>query len=481
MRQVFFARSWLVALTLTLMSSGVTLAQEEPADIGQPVDQLQSIDPDLVRLRERQRRVEMLSNLFARQTRVYRIGYRLLYTAIEMCPDTLRVAAGFTYANAYMFEGSVRSAASALGYTHRVSIVDLAPNGAGVRVGLLPRDIFMAIDAWPVPFGEGAVTLTAAKLRDTLTRNGMASLTFRRGASPVVVTIRPDYICDFRVVAVPGDAIKAYADGNRVVVFHGLLDFVGDDDDMLASVIAREIANNLLPDMDMDIDTDNGEFSLSDFFSWDIEPEATGDPVADGVTVVDHHVAADYVAAYLMARAGFDYTKAPDFWYRLAKTPLADGGDVYPAPDTEYLLVLEATIDEIDQKLAARQPLRPESGGPPPPDPDAMKMLAATADAPSNDESPPIETVVVETPGDAITDPPPSPSTPARTDITGLPWREQAATVAPPSSEAVPEIAPEIIDASPLGEEPQIMTPPSPGTPSAGSGSGFSFRDWFSG
>jgi hypothetical protein len=475
MMRTYRAGSWFVAIGLTLALMGEALAQEiSPAATIEPADQLQSTDPDLVRLRERQRRVEMLSNLFARQTRVYRIAYRLLYAAVDMCPNRLRVAAGFTYANAYMFEGSVRTAASSMGYTHRVSIVDVAPNGAGAKAGLLPRDIFMAIDAWPVPFGEGAVTLAAAKLRDTLTRHGMATLTFRRGASPVVATVKPDYICDYRVVAVPGDSIKAYADGNRVVVFEGLLDFVGDDDDMLASIIAREIANNLLPDMD--IDADDGEYSLSNFFYWGMEPEATGDPVADRARAVDHDITADYVAAYLMARSGFDHTKAPDFWYRLANLPIADGEDNYAARDTEYLLALEATIEEIDRKLAARRPLRPESDGPPPPDPVAMRMLAAAPPMPSTEEVLPTDTEVTEMPDDAIADPQPSKAA-ARTEVTGMPWREQDDIVAPRAIEIVPEAG----DAGPVGEAPQIMTPPSPGTPGAGSRSGFSFRDWFSG
>ncbi|MFP6756671.1 MAG: hypothetical protein VCC99_00410, partial [Alphaproteobacteria bacterium] len=100
---------------------------EAPTEAIKPGDIV--TNPDLARMRERQRRIETLSALFARQNRVYRIGYRLLYAAVDMCPDRLRVATGFTYANAYMFQGPVRTAASAMGYTHRVSVVDVAPNG----------------------------------------------------------------------------------------------------------------------------------------------------------------------------------------------------------------------------------------------------------------------------------------------------------------------------------------------------------------
>ena len=91
--------------------------------------------------------------------------------------------------------------------------------GAAAKAGIQARDLFMKNDGWPVPYGEGAVTLAAAKLRDILTREGRALLEFRRGASPYSVTIKPNYICDYRVLAVPGASIKAYADGDQVVVF----------------------------------------------------------------------------------------------------------------------------------------------------------------------------------------------------------------------------------------------------------------------
>ena len=130
-RSVFLAAS-LAALMLTTTMIGDAFGQSEaPTEAVNPGDIV--TNPDLARMRERQRRIETLSALFARQNRVYRIGYRLLYAAVDMCPDRLRVAAGFTYANAYMFHGSVRTAASAMGYTHRVSVVDVAANGAATR------------------------------------------------------------------------------------------------------------------------------------------------------------------------------------------------------------------------------------------------------------------------------------------------------------------------------------------------------------
>lgn len=496
-----------------MMIGDVVAQSEAPTEAVKPGDIV--TNPDLARMRERQRRIETLSALFARQNRVYRIGYRLLYAAVDMCPDRLRVAVGFTYANAYLFQGSVRTAATAMGYTHRVSVVDVAANGAAARAGIQARDVFMKIDGWPVPYGEGAVTLAAAKLRDTLTREGRALLEFRRGSSPYSVTIKPNYICDYRVLAVPGAAIKAYADGDQVVVFQGLLEFVGDDDDHLASVIAREIANNLIPTMN--IEADDGKSGLANFFYWGMEPEASGDPTADQARAVDHRIAADYVGAYLLARAGFDHAKAPEFWYRLANAEIGGQGQNYPAPDPEYLLQLEATVDELDRKLAARQPLRPEPGGPPPADPDALIMLAKAPPAATPVEEPRVadddgsadqddapETVILE-----------APAIDTAVSVAGLPWTAETTTVLPaaagqsevaaiddlpwrdptnapetrsmrdafgePESDAVATPTPieeaSVVTVEPL--DPQSL--PARAAPMTSPTSGFSFHDWFGG
>jgi len=371
-----------------------------------------------------------------------------------------------------------------------------------------------------VPYGEGAVTLAAAKLRDTLTREGQAFLEFRRGPSPYSVTIKPNYICDYRVLAVPGAAIKAYADGDQVVVFQGLLEFVGDNDDHLASVIAREIANNLIPTMN--IEADDGKSGLANFFYWGMEPEASGDPTADQIRAVDHQIAADYVGAYRLARAGFDHAKAPEFWYRLANAEVGGEGQNYPAPDPEYLLQLEATVDELDRKLAARQPLRPEAGGPPPADPDALIMLAKTVPAATQTEEPRLadddapedqddapEMVMREPPDldapdlDAVVPVAGLPwtgETPtelaeltaqiAVTGIDDMPWRDQ--TNAPERRSmreafGEPESDPTASE-TPLEEATMVTVEPlesrslaTGATPMTNSTSGFSFRNWFGG
>ena len=341
-----------VCLIAALLSAPSSMAQQD--------DAADTVSPDLLRLKERQRRVEALTELFGRQTRVYRLAYPLLYAAVDLCPDNERTAGGFTYANAYMFRGAVRTAASALGYTHRVGVVDVVANSAGAGAGIRARDQILAIDDWAAPFGEGAVTLTAAKLRDVLDREGKARLTLKRGGVDLIARLKADFICDIQVLAAPGTGVTAYSDGDRVVVYHGMMDFA--DDGELAAVIAREIANALIPGLGIKSGGDN-EFALSNFFEWGMEekPQAGG-PVIDPGQARDYGLAADYVGAYLLARAGYDHHRGAALLRRLWAS--AASGQ-YGQPDAVRLARLEASAGEIDAKLAARRPLIPQSSGPP--------------------------------------------------------------------------------------------------------------------
>jgi len=422
-RQAFISA---IILAAAAAMTGPVFAQDETNGLAdatiqgaEPVRDPIVTDPDLRRMEERRRRVGVLSGLFERQTRVFRISYRLLYAAVDMCPANARPALGFTYANAYMFQGAVRTAATAMGYTHRVSVVELAPNSAADRAGVRRRDEILAIDDWPVPYGEGAVTLAQAKLRDVLVRDSRTTLTLRRGAGEFTVMIEPDYICDIQVLAVPGDPIRSYANGDKVVVFGGLLSAI-DDDDVLAAAISREIANNLIPDLD--IDTEEG-VDWSSFFEWGLEPEATGDVLADQSLAQDYGNAADYVGSYLMARAGFDYRKAPELWYQMANRPTLPPQYSYGVPEPEYLLGLDQTVDEIDRKLAANAPLRPEQSGPPTELAAAPEPTGAVLPTPVTTPEP---TVLAEAEPSEPAENAGAPVAPVPAPVEGLPWTEAA-------------------------------------------------------
>lgn len=458
-RAVIRAAAIAAAAMLASPSAAQDDAEADASSEGTNARQEIVTDPDLRRAEERRRRIAVLSGLFERQTRVFRISYRLLYAAVDMCEDNVRPAMGFTYANALMFQGAVRTAASDMGLTHRVSIVEIAPGSAASRAGLRIRDQLLAIGDWPVPYGEGAVTLTQAKLRDVLVRDNRAVLYMRRDGNQFSVTLEPDFICDIKVLAVPGEPIRAYAGENNVVVFAGLHQDV-EDDNVMAAAIGREIANHLLPGMGIGSSGGSG-LEWSNFFNWGFEPEPAGDVVADQSLAKDYGTAADYVGAYLMARAGFDHRKAPALWQRMAGRQSPPPEHSYGTPDPEYIQNIELAVAEIDRKLSAREPLRPETADPPmefaaapdpagplsspedepqvptdvanaqpPGPPDIAPQIADAQPSPTPlAEAPPAESgdlpwLATETPP-AADDPAPVAAPPSGTEVAGLPWASE--------------------------------------------------------
>ena len=465
------------------------LADDAPA----PAEDRDTLSPAQLRIEERLRRVEAVTELFNRQTRLWRLSYPLLYGAVDMCPDRIRASAGFSYANAYLFRGAARSAANALGYDHRVSVVDVAPGSAAAAAGIQRRDVLVAIGDWQSPIGDGAVSLAAAMLRDTLERSGAAVLTMARGRDSYQAKIKPDYICDLQVIAAPGDMLSAYADGDRVVVFHGMMDFIADDGE-LAAVIAHEIANSLLPGLG--IAGSPSDYSLSNFFNWGMEPEATGDPVDDRARAHDRGLAADYVAAYLLARAGFDHRALIGLWRRVAAAGLVDADGGYSIPDAERTARLAATIVEVDAKLASHGALAPSPDGPPAAPAEASAATvevaapAATVEVVGLPWAAPVETVAVET---EVPDIPAEAPIPAAgieatgaVEVEGMPWTAPAESAV--AGVAVPHQPPpaparllpsdesmhQDVAMTALGApEPAADVQPAPDR------AGFSFVDWF--
>jgi predicted Zn-dependent protease len=78
---------------------------------------------------------------------------------------------------------------------------------------------------------------------------------------------------------------------------------------------------------------------------------------------------ADYLGAYLMARAGYDLQAVRKFWRRLGQTELqqpdsASELDQSHPTTEERIEAFEATLKEIEAKLAHGEALNPVVGPP---------------------------------------------------------------------------------------------------------------------
>ena len=160
--------------------------------------------------------------------------------------------------------------------------------------------------------------------------------------------------CQFSLQLIESDRINGIADGRHVGVTTGTMRFV-DSDDELAWVVAHEIAHNLLNH------SQNARLRamLNAFVG------ATMGASAEAPTEVPRRsleARADYVGAYIMARAGYDVRVIKQFWRRMESLRSGEERpemDVTHPTTAERLAAFEVTLKEIQEKRERGESLQP--------------------------------------------------------------------------------------------------------------------------
>jgi predicted Zn-dependent protease len=160
--------------------------------------------------------------------------------------------------------------------------------------------------------------------------------------------------CQFSVQLLESNQINGIADGRRVGVTTGAMRFVRSDDE-LAWLLAHEIAHNVLSH------SQNARLRvmLNAFLGATVGASAT---VPASVPRRSLEAQADYVGAFIMARAGYDVQAIKQFWRRMESlrsrenTPEMDVS--HPTTD-ERLASFEITLKEIQEKRDRGESLQP--------------------------------------------------------------------------------------------------------------------------
>lgn len=175
--------------------------------------------------------------------------------------------------------------------------------------------------------------------------------------------------CYYYFMLSTGRDINAEADGTNIIIPTGMVRFVANDDE-LAYVMAHELAHNLMRHTDAKITN----ASVGAIFGavLDAAVASQGGGANNGFENAGRSVGAisyspsfereaDYIGAYIAARAGYDTRRAADFWRRLSyQVPDgADGGLTHPM-NAERFVALNKTVTEIEYKRKHRMPLIPE-------------------------------------------------------------------------------------------------------------------------
>jgi hypothetical protein len=305
---------------------------------------------------------EALRSLVSFQDRLYRVAAPLLVNNTELCKNNARNLLGFTAKNKYSYSAEFAEAArQTLGLNERLQVTGVLAGSGAAKAGVRRGDNLLAVEDKTLPQGQDAERQAASLLAPLVNGRSSVKLTVLRDGGNLALAVPLTNACAFGIELGNADSVNAYADGHRMMLTRGMLNFAQSDDEV-AYVLAKEMAHNVLghPQKQRMNATQGG--IIDNLIR--IHPDLSTMVGTAGVKPMpqDLDAMADKLALYLTARAGYNVTNAPRFWQRLASQYPATVLNGYTAihPATAYrLAAMEKTIADIKTKQARKQPLLP--------------------------------------------------------------------------------------------------------------------------
>jgi Zn-dependent protease with chaperone function len=348
-----------------------------------PRTQAPSVDSVAAAAEARKQQELVLESFLDTQSRLERVGVPILQAALPFCAEKRRYTTGAWFWIREAFPEDLRTVATTRFGAMKFVQVGIVREGSPAHAaGLEPGDVPVKVDDWTVPLGAtDAYREFIDHLDNVLSQPHLSRITFtvRRREQLVEVTVVPVEICDYRLVVQRSDAKNAYADGERVVVFQGLMDFL-DTDEELATVVSHEVAHNVMGH----VEAKQVNAIVGGLFGLVLDVAAAavgvntqgqfsklGSNVGARTYSVEFEQEADYVGMYLMANAGYDERQAPNVWRKMAiQNPKAIAHRSSHPTTPERFLALEKTVGQIELKRQTGVPLVPEfkprTAAPPP-------------------------------------------------------------------------------------------------------------------
>lgn len=305
---------------------------------------------------------QALQELVTQQDRLYRVAAPLLVKNTELCKNNARNLLGFTAKNKYSYSADfINAAEKSLGLNDRLQVMGVLPGSGAARAGIRRGDILAAVEGKDLPDGENAERQAAAILAPLMSGRTSVTMTVIRNGANVSVEVPLTFACAFGIELGNTDNVTAYADGHRVLITRGMMNFARSDEE-LAYVMAKEMAHNALahPARQRMSATIGGIIDNLTRMHPDMSTMVGMAGVKPMPQTLD--AMADKLSLYMLARAGYSTDNAPSFWKRLASQYPASALNGYIAlhPATDYrVAAMEKTIKEIKAKKASKRPLLP--------------------------------------------------------------------------------------------------------------------------
>lgn len=305
-----------------------------------------------------------LRALVALQDRLYNVSAPLLVDNAALCKSNARKLFGFTAKTKYSYSTEfVAAAQSVLGLGERLQITGLLPNSGAARAGVRRGDILVAVDGQPLPQGSNAERQAATMLGPIVASRSSVNLTLQRNGANLTLNVPLTLACAFGVELGNSDYVNSYADGRRVLITRGMMNFTQSDEE-LAYLLAKEMAHNSLAHAHKQKMSATISGIIDNLIL--IHPDLSSMSGTGGIKTYtqEQDSSANVLALYMTARAGYGIDQAAAFWRRLATqyppTTLTGYTAIHPST-MDQIPTIGKTVIEITALQTAKKPLLPPS------------------------------------------------------------------------------------------------------------------------
>lgn len=305
---------------------------------------------------------ESLKSMSGLQDRLYRVGGPLLIQNADLCKTSARTLLGFTAKNRYSYPGEYSDASVAvLGYDDVLQVSNVLAGSGAQRAGLRKGDDLISADGKVLPRGRDAESKAAGVLGPLASSRATLPLTIARNGGSHTLNVPVTRACAYRLELGNSDNVNSYADGSRVMLTRGMINFA-QNDEAIAYVMAKDIAHNVLGHAGTLRNTSTIGSIIDNLQS--VRPDLSMLVGTAGVRPMPQEmdIAADNLSLYMVARAGYSIDHAKAFWQRLAAqypaTTLNGHTANHPAVSAR-LAAIDRTVNEIKAKQASKRPLVP--------------------------------------------------------------------------------------------------------------------------
>jgi membrane-associated protease RseP (regulator of RpoE activity) len=305
------------------------------------------------------------------ELRVKRVAHPILVAAAPLCKDKTHYESGAVFTTADGFGKDYTTTVSRFigGIAgNQLGLLHVVPGSPADQAGLRRGDRLLEINGYVVPDAKDASEQLAKQAKEWLKNPTPLKTSYLRttadgGTQTLHTSISPVLACDYEAVLIMEESLNAFADGQRIAIFRGMLRFANDQE--LAIMIGHELAHNFMGHIEAQ--QRNGLLGTIA----EIIATAKGIPTQGALGAAislkfspAFEAEADYVGLYVLARSGIEIKDAAKFWRRMAAANpngISQRGMIASHPATsDRFIALQKAVQEIEAKRAAGKVLDPE-------------------------------------------------------------------------------------------------------------------------